>query len=178
MFYLTAFFFSTATVVKIDTTTLLIIEITPTNLPSIIAAITFAAVTITILTERLHLTVAAFLGALVLIFAHVMTIEQAIAYISQSYATLALFLGVMILVRAFEPTNIFAYLATQMVVLAKGEGKRLVLGVIAITTPICAVLPNATTVMLLAPLIPPIALIFIDTKFCINTNSILSLLQC
>ena len=132
-------------------------EITSTNIPAIVAAITFAAVTVAILTERLHLTVAAFLGALVLVFAHVMTIEQAIEYISQSYATLALFLGVMILVRAFEPTNIFAYLATQMVVLAKGEGKRLVLGVIAITTPICAVLPNATTVMLLAPLIPPIA---------------------
>ncbi len=132
-------------------------EITSTNLPAIVAAVTFTAVTVAILTERLHLTVAAFLGALVLVFAHVMTLNQAIEYISQSYATLALFLGVMILVRAFEPTNIFAYLATQMVVLAKGEGKRLVLGVIAITTPICAVLPNATTVMLLAPLIPPIA---------------------
>ena len=132
-------------------------EATFTNLPAIVAAVTFTAVTVTILTERLHLTVAAFLGALVLVFAHVMTLNQAIEYISQSYATLALFLGVMILVRAFEPTNIFAYLATQMVVLARGEGKRLVLGVIAITTPICAVLPNATTVMLLAPLIPPIA---------------------
>ena len=132
-------------------------EMTSTNLPALVAAATFTIVTITILTERLHLTVAAFLGALVLVFAHVMTLNQAIEYISQSYATLALFLGVMILVRAFEPTNIFAYLATQMVVLAKGEGKRLVLGVIAITTPICAVLPNATTVMLLAPLIPPIA---------------------
>ena len=132
-------------------------ELTSTNLPAIVAAVTFAIVTVAILTERLHLTVAAFLGALVLVFAHVMTLNQAVEYISQSYATLALFLGVMILVRAFEPTNIFAYLATQMVVLAKGEGKRLVLGVIAITTPICAVLPNATTVMLLAPLIPPIA---------------------
>ncbi len=132
-------------------------EITQTNLPAIVAAVTFTLVTVAILTERMHLTTAAFLGALVLVFTHVMTLNQAIEYISQSYATLALFLGVMILVRAFEPTNIFAYLATQMVVLAKGEGKRLVLGVIAITTPICAVLPNATTVMLLAPLLPPIA---------------------
>jgi Na+/H+ antiporter NhaD/arsenite permease-like protein len=40
---------------------------------------------------------------------------------------------------------------------AKGKGKRLLLGIVGITTPICAVLPNATTVMLLAPLIPPIA---------------------
>jgi Na+/H+ antiporter NhaD/arsenite permease-like protein len=60
-------------------------------------------------------------------------------------------------VRAFEPTKIFDYLATQIVILAKGQGKRLLIGIIAITTPICAVLPNATTVMLLAPLIPPMA---------------------
>ena len=132
-------------------------EITATNLPAIVAAVTFAVVIASILTERLHLTVAAFLGALILVFAHVMTLGEAIGYISQSHATIALFFGVMVLVRAFEPTNIFAYLGTQMVLLAKGEGKRLVLGVIAITTPICAVLPNATTVMLLAPLIPPIA---------------------
>ena len=127
------------------------------NPPAIVAALTFATVIFSILTERLHLTIAAFLGALVLVFAHVMTLNEAINYISQSYATLALFFGVMVLVRAFEPTNIFAYLGTQMVLLAKGEGKRLVLGVIAITTPICSVLPNATTVMLLAPLLPPIA---------------------
>lgn len=132
-------------------------EITLSNLPAIVAAVTFTAVIVSILTERLHLTVAAFLGALILIFAHVMTLGQAIGYINQSHATLALFFGVMVLVRAFEPTNIFAYLGTQMVVMAKGEGKRLVLAVIAITTPICAVLPNATTVMLLAPLLPPIA---------------------
>jgi Na+/H+ antiporter NhaD/arsenite permease-like protein len=132
-------------------------ELTLANIPATIAAFTFIAVIVAILTERLHLTVAAFLGALILIFTHVMTLSQAMGYINQSHATLALFFGVMVLVRAFEPTNIFAYLGTQMVVMAKGEGKRLILGVIAITTPICAVLPNATTVMLLAPLIPPIA---------------------
>ena len=127
------------------------------NLPATVAVITFATVLLAILTERLHLTVAAFLGALVLVFAHVMTLNEAVSFIGQSYATIALFFGVMVLVRAFEPTNIFAYVATQMVILAKGEGKRLLLGIIALTAPICAVLPNATTVMLLAPLIPPIA---------------------
>ena len=126
-------------------------------MPALIAALTFTAVIILIVTERLHLTIAAFLGALLLIFAHVMTLQEAVEYISQSYATIALFFGVMVLVRAFEPTKIFDYLGTQMVTLAKGEGKRLLLGIVAITTPICAVLPNATTVMLLAPLVPPIA---------------------
>lgn len=127
------------------------------NFPAIIAASAFAGVIFLVMTEWVHMTVAAFLGAMLLVFAHIMSLTEAVGYISQSYATLALFFGVMVLVRAFEPTKIFEYLATQIVLIAKGEGKRLLLGIVAITTPICAVLPNATTVMLLAPLIPPIA---------------------
>jgi Na+/H+ antiporter NhaD/arsenite permease-like protein len=127
------------------------------NLPAIISSMVFIGVIVLIMTEWIHLTVAAFLGALILVFTHVMTLTEAIEYISRSYPTLALFFGVMVLVRAFEPTKIFDYLATQIVILARGQGKRLLLGIIAITTPICALLPNATTVMLLAPLIPPMA---------------------
>jgi Na+/H+ antiporter NhaD/arsenite permease-like protein len=127
------------------------------NLPAVISVATFIGVMAIIISEKIHLTVAALLGALILVFAHVMTLKEAMSYINQSYATLALFFGVMVLVRAFEPTKVFEYLATQMVMLAKGSGKVLLLAVIGITTPICAVLPNATTVMLLAPLIPPMA---------------------
>lgn len=127
------------------------------NGSAVVATVTFVTVILIIMTEKLNLTVAALLGALVLVFAHIMTLSEAMEYIGNSYSTLALFFGVMVLVRAFQPTHVFDYLAAQMVVIAKGEGKRLMLGIIAITAPICAVLPNATTVMLLAPLIPPIA---------------------
>jgi Na+/H+ antiporter NhaD/arsenite permease-like protein len=129
-------------------------------MPTISAAISvtvFIVVILTIVTEKTHMTVAAMLGALLLVFTNVMSLSEAINYIAQSYPTLALFLGVMVLVRTLEPTNIFAYLAGQMVKLARGSGKLLLLGIVGITTPICAVLPNATTVMLLAPLIPPLA---------------------
>ncbi|HBK21107.1 MAG TPA: transporter [Planktothrix sp. UBA10369] len=127
------------------------------TMDALIAGIIFVGVIILIMGEWLHLTIAAFLGALLLIFFHVMTLTEAVNYISRSYATLALFFGVMVLVRAFEPTKVFDYLAVKMILMAKGEGKRLLLGIVALTTPICAMLPNATTVMLLAPLIPPIA---------------------
>ncbi|MBW4515196.1 MAG: ArsB/NhaD family transporter [Timaviella obliquedivisa GSE-PSE-MK23-08B] len=127
------------------------------NWQAVIAAATFLCVIVLVMTEWVHLTIAAFLGALFLVFTHVMTLEEAIGYIGNSYGTIALFFGVMVLVRAFQPTQVFEYLATQIVLLAKGEGKRLLLGIVAITTPICAILPNATTVMLLAPLIPPMA---------------------
>ncbi len=123
-----------------------------------IASLTiFIGVLLCIITERLHLTIAALLGALALIFLNVLTLNEAVDYIARSSATLALFFGVMVMVRAFEPTQVFAYLATQMVLMAKGQGKRLLLGIVGITTVVCSVLPNATTVMLLAPLIPPMA---------------------
>jgi Na+/H+ antiporter NhaD/arsenite permease-like protein len=124
---------------------------------AILSVVTFLGVIILIMTEWVHLTIAALLGALLLVFTNVMTLKDAVGYIGNSHGTLGLFFGVMVLVRAFEPTKIFDYLATQIVILAKGEGKRLLLGIVGIVTPICAVLPNATTVMLLAPLIPPMA---------------------
>jgi Na+/H+ antiporter NhaD/arsenite permease-like protein len=124
---------------------------------AITAAAIFIGVIFLIMTEWVHLMIAGMLGALLLVFLNILTLDEAIGYIAKSHATLGLFFGVMVMVRAFQPTRVFDYLATQMVLLAKGKGKRLLLGIVAITTPICAVLPNATTVMLLAPLIPPLA---------------------
>jgi Na+/H+ antiporter NhaD/arsenite permease-like protein len=124
---------------------------------AIAAAAIFIGVIGLLITEWLQMTIAAMLGGLLLVFLNVLTLDEAIGYIAKSHATLGLFFGVMVMVRAFQPTHIFEYLATQMVLLAKGKGNRLLLGIVAITAPICAVLPNATTVMLLAPLIPPLA---------------------
>lgn len=124
---------------------------------AIVALSVFVGVIVLVMTEWLHLMIAAMLGALLLIFLNILTLDEAIGYIAKSHATLGLFFGVMVMVRAFEPTKIFDYLAAQMVLLAKGKGKRLLLGIVGLTTPICAMLPNATTVMLLAPLIPPLA---------------------
>jgi len=124
---------------------------------ALVSLIIFISVFVLLITEWLHFTVAAFLGALLLIVTNIMTMPEAISYIGKSHGTLGLFFGVMVMVRSFQPTKIFDYLAAQMVIFAKGRGDRLLLGIVAITTPICAVLPNATTVMLLAPLIPPMA---------------------
>ncbi|MCS6960388.1 MAG: ArsB/NhaD family transporter [Pseudanabaenaceae cyanobacterium SKYGB_i_bin29] len=127
------------------------------NWQAFVAGSTFLGVIGLIITEWIDITVAAFLGALLLVFLNVMTLPEAIGYIGRGHSTLALFFGVMVLVRAFEPTKVFDYLATQMVILSRGQGKRLLLGIVALTTIVCAFLPNATTVMLLAPLLPPMA---------------------
>lgn len=127
------------------------------NVQAYVASGIFATVIFLVITEWIHLTIAAMLGALMLVVLNIMTLSQAIGYIGQSYSTLGLFFGVMVMVRSFEPTRVFDYLGTQIVIFARGKGSRLLLGIVALVTPICAVLPNATTVMLLAPLIPPIA---------------------
>lgn len=127
------------------------------NWQGLVASIIFISVILAIMTEWLHMTIAALLGALLLVFFNILDLGEAVGYISKGHATLGLFFGVMVMVRAFEPTKAFDYLATQIVIMANGSGRRLLLGIVGITTPICAVLPNATTVMLLAPLIPTMA---------------------
>jgi len=124
---------------------------------AITASCVFVSVIFLIITEWVHLTIAAMLGALMLVVVNIMSLPQAISYIGQSHGTLSLFFGVMVMVRAFEPTKIFDYLAAQIVIFAKGKGSRLLISIVGVVTPICAFLPNATTVMILAPLIPPIA---------------------
>jgi Na+/H+ antiporter NhaD/arsenite permease-like protein len=127
------------------------------NLSAFVSLTVFIGIIVVIIFEWIHLTVAAFLGALILIFTQVVSLNEAVNYISKAHQTLALFFGVMVLIRSFEPTKVFDYLGTKIVIFAKGEGRRVLLGIVAITTPICAFLPNATTVMLLAPLVPTIA---------------------
>ncbi|HAN45907.1 MAG TPA: transporter [Cyanobacteria bacterium UBA8156] len=120
---------------------------------------TFVFVVVLLLGDWTHLTIAALLGALFAIVFNLMTLEEAAGFIGQSHGTLALFFGVMVIVRAFEPTRVFEYLAIKMVSLTGGKGSYLLLGIVGLTTLISAFLPNATTVILLGPMIPPLALI-------------------
>ncbi len=66
-----------------------------------IAIVIFAGVIFLLMAEWVHLTIAAFLGAMLLVFLNILTLTEAINYIGQSYSTLSLFFGVMVLVRAF-----------------------------------------------------------------------------
>jgi len=150
---------------------------------SIGAVVIFAGVIFLLMAEWVHLTIAAFLGAMLLIFLNILTLTEAIDYIGKGYSTLSLFFGVMVLVRAFEPTKIFEYLATKIVIWSGGQGRRLLLGLVGLTTICTAFLPNATTVMLLAPLIPPMAQeigvdfvpLLILITFVANSGSLLTL---
>jgi Na+/H+ antiporter NhaD/arsenite permease-like protein len=63
----------------------------------------------------------------------------------------------MVLVNALEATGVFPVLAHRLLLVSRGEGRRLLIGIVLLTSLICAWLPNATTVLLLGPLLPPMA---------------------
>ena len=73
------------------------------------ASIVFVSVIGIIIIEWMPLAIAAMLGALLLIVSNILTLDRAIGYIASSHTTLALFFGVMVMIRALEPTRIFEY---------------------------------------------------------------------
>jgi len=118
-----------------------------------IALAVFAAVILAIASNRMHMTVAASLGAVILLMTGVLSAQQTSETINPGEDTIALFFGGMVVARTLIPTGLFDYLGGIALRLVRGEGRRLLIAIIAIAAPICAVLPNATVVILLAPLI-------------------------
>jgi Na+/H+ antiporter NhaD/arsenite permease-like protein len=114
---------------------------------------TFAAVIAAIASNRLHLTVAALLGVVALLLTGVLSAQALSDTIDPGEETIALFFGGMVMARVLIPTGLFEYLAAIALRLVRGDGRRLVLAVIIIGAPICAILPNATVVILVAPII-------------------------
>jgi len=90
----------------------------------ILAIIVFASVILLIAFDVINLTLAAILGAAVLRASGVTTVSQAVGYVAEAHATIALFFGGMVIVRAFTPTGIFEFIGVLVYRLSKGSGKR------------------------------------------------------
>jgi Na+/H+ antiporter NhaD/arsenite permease-like protein len=123
------------------------------SLAQSVAIGTFAAVILAIASNRLHLTVAAFLGIVALLATGVLSAQEVSTTIDPGESTIALFFGGMVVARALIPTGLFEYLARIALRLVRGDGRRLMIAVVVIAAPICAILPNATVVILVAPLL-------------------------
>ena len=66
---------------------------------------------------------------------------------------IALFFGGMVMARTLISTGLFDYLGAIGLRLVRGDGRRLLIAIAGLAAPICAVLPNATAVILIGPLI-------------------------
>ncbi len=117
--------------------------------PQMIALCVLVVSYIILFTEKLNRAVTVLLGTSFLIFCGVLTQETAISSID--FNTLALLIGMMVIVGISEKSGMFQYLAifSTQIVKASPRGILLMLGII--TAVLSALLDNVTTVLLIVP---------------------------
>ena len=116
----------------------------------VFAVTIFVAVLLVIATELAHRTVAALLGALVVVsFGVVEQNEAATEFVD--WNTLGLLAGMMIIVAILNKTGVFEYLAIKSAQWGKARPGRILIVLSLVTAVLSAFLDNVTTVILMVP---------------------------
>ena len=116
----------------------------------IIAIVIFLVTMAAIMTEKLHRTVAAVGGALLLILTGVLSVESGFSYVDLN--TLGVLIGMMLFVAVVKNSGIFEYIAIKAAKIAKGRPWPLMVLFALITAVLSAFLDNVTTVLLIGPM--------------------------
>lgn len=114
-----------------------------------LAGIIFVLMYVVIVSEKIHRTVAAMLGAILMMLIGILDQETALHHVD--FNTLGLLVGMMILVAVTSQTGLFDYVAIKAAKLAKAEPTRLLVYLGLITALFSALLDNVTTVLLMVP---------------------------
>ncbi|SFA81465.1 Na+/H+ antiporter NhaD [Cohnella sp. OV330] len=102
-----------------------------------------------IVSEKIHRTVVAMIGGVVMIAGGIVDQETAIRHID--FNTLGLLIGMMIIVSVVSDTGLFRAIAVLAAKRAKGEPVRILILLAILTAVASAFLDNVTTVLLMAP---------------------------
>ena len=113
----------------------------------------FATVILLIAFDVVDMVVAALLGVCVLIMFDILDRGDLIQIVQTASGPLALLFGGMVVARVISRTGIFEWLEDAVLHATAGSGKRLLLLIVALVALVCAILPNATAVILVAPII-------------------------
>ena len=115
--------------------------------------VVFFAVIVCIVFNVLDMTLAALLGLCVLSLGGVITDRDVLGAVQSSRGAIALLFGGMVVARVLAPTGVFENVGTRLLLLSRGSGRRFLIALTVLTALVCAILPNATAVILLAPII-------------------------
>jgi Na+/H+ antiporter NhaD/arsenite permease-like protein len=113
----------------------------------------FAAVILLIALDLIEMTVAALLGVSVLLVFGILDGSDLMPIVHTAGGPLSLLFGGMVVARVIGKTGIFDWIGDAFLRATGGSGRRLLLLIVALVAPVCAVLPNATAVILVAPVI-------------------------
>lgn len=104
---------------------------------------------VVLFTEKLNRAVVALLGASIMIFAGILTQQQ--AFLGIDFNTLALLIGMMMIVGISEKTGIFQYVAIWATKKVKANPRGILMVLAVVTAVFSAFLDNVTTVLLIVP---------------------------
>lgn len=105
---------------------------------------------IAIMTEKLHRSLAAIVGAMIVLALHVMPFDAAMEHID--FNTLGVLLGMMLFVSVVKLSGVFEFLAIKCARIAKGDPWKIMLLFVLLTAVLSAFLDNVTTVLLIGPM--------------------------
>lgn len=128
--------------------TALIHNITTTD--TVIAIIIFILAVTFITTEKLPNSIAAMVGAFILIAFHILTQEEAIGFVD--FDTIGLLAGMMMTVSVMRKSGLFEYIAIKGVKITMGNPWKLLIVLSIVTAVLSAFLDNVTTVLIIVPL--------------------------
>jgi Na+/H+ antiporter NhaD/arsenite permease-like protein len=121
----------------------------------IIATTIFLVTYAIIVSEKIHRTVAAFVGAALVVILGIIPSEKAVLAID--FNTIGLLVGMMIIVGVTRQTGVFEYLAVKAAKGSGGEPMKLIYALALVTAVLSAFLDNVTTVLLIVPVTIAIA---------------------
>ena len=102
-----------------------------------------------IVSEKIHRTVAALAGAVLVVLVGIINPEEATLAID--FNTVGLLVGMMVIVGITRQTGVFEYLAIKAARQARGEPLRIMAALSLVTAVLSALLDNVTTVLLIVP---------------------------
>nr|WP_274470898.1 MULTISPECIES: ArsB/NhaD family transporter [Bacillales] len=102
-----------------------------------------------IIAEKIHRTIIAMLGGVLMVVLGIVNQEEALHHID--FNTLGLLIGMMIIVSITAETGLFKYIALLSAKKAKGDPVRIMVALVLITAVGSAFLDNVTTVLLMVP---------------------------
>ena len=120
------------------------------DVSQIVAVAVFVVVMTPIMTEKLHRSLAAITGAMIVLALHVMPFDAAMEHID--FNTLGVLLGMMLFVSVVKLSGVFEFLAIKCARLAKGDPWKIMLLFVLLTAVLSAFLDNVTTVLLIGPM--------------------------
>lgn len=119
----------------------------------VVTLVVFAAVILLIAFNLLDLVVAGLMGVSALMVLDIIGQEEILSAARTGGGALSLLFGGMVVARTLRSTGLFERFGERFLKATGGSGRRFLLLLVIVVLPLCALLPNAITVIMLAPIV-------------------------